>query len=44
MRLVRTPDCGLTDPSHSWFDGTDYIPATAEGLALFVPDDEDALA
>lgn len=44
MYLVRTPDAGLSDPSHSWFDGVEYLAATVEELAFFVPDNEAALA
>lgn len=44
MHLVRTPDGGLGDPSHSWFDGVEHVHATDEEIAVFVQDDEDALA
>ncbi|MFJ2542731.1 hypothetical protein [Microbacterium sp. NPDC087589] len=44
MHLVRTPDAGLYDSPHSWFDGVGYLPATVEEIELYFPDEESALA
>lgn len=43
MHLVRTPDAGLYDPSHSWFDGSEYVAATETEIDRYFPDPEQAL-